>query len=80
MTELSADLAANCCNGRVGKKLMDLALQDERAARLAMPSGVELIKAAASAGLAVKDTVNCCNGRVGQQLNPQELLSSFSGE
>lgn len=77
---LSADMAANCCNGRVGRRLLDLAAQDEKMAHLVMPTGVELIKAASSAGVAAKETVNCCNGRVGRQLNAQELLNSFTAE
>lgn len=81
MAELQAalDTTVNCCNGRVGKRMLDLATQNEVVARLVQPTGVELIREAAKTGFAAKDTVNCCNGRVGSQMNVQELLSEFGG-
>ena len=73
------DTTVNCCNGRVGRRMLDMAVQHEVIARLVKPTGVELIREAAAAGLAAKDTVNCCNGRVGSQMNVQELLTEFGG-
>jgi hypothetical protein len=72
------DTTVNCCNGRVGRRMMELAAQDEGFAKLAMPTGVELIQAAAKAGLAASDTVNCCNGRVGRQLNLKDVVSELT--
>jgi hypothetical protein len=74
---LLSDTTVNCCNGRVGKRMLDLAVENEKLARLVMPTGVELVRAAISAGIAAKDTVNCCNGRVGNQMNLQEIVKSF---
>jgi hypothetical protein len=72
------DTTVNCCNGRVGRRILELAAQDERFARLAMPSGVELVKEAAAAGLAAADTVNCCNGRVGRRLDLSGIVAQLS--
>lgn len=73
------DVAANCCNGRVGRRLIDLAIENEAVARLVRPTGVELIREAGEA-FAARDTVNCCNGRVGRDLNVQEVVDSFNAE
>ena len=87
MAELQAtlDTAVNCCNGRVGRRLMELAARDESFVRLVAPSGVQMVKEAAAAGLAAADQVNCCNGKVGRnQLDlkgvVQELTASAQGE
>ena len=77
---LAADTTVNCCNGRVGRRLLDLAAQNPAIAALVKPTGVELIREAAAAGAAAKDTINCCNGRVGNQLNPQEILNQLSAD
>ncbi|RPJ60670.1 MAG: hypothetical protein EHM23_01440 [Acidobacteria bacterium] len=77
--EAALDTTVNCCNGRVGRRLLDMAVQNEVIAGLVKPTGVELIREAAGLGLAAKDTVNCCNGRVGSQMNVQELLTEFGG-
>jgi hypothetical protein len=58
---------------------MDMAMQNEKFAQLVRPTGVDLVREAAAAGLAAKDTVNCCNGRVGSQMNVQELLKDLGG-
>lgn len=72
------DTTVNCCNGRVGRRIMELATQDERFAKLATPTGVEIVQAAAKAGLAASDTVNCCNGRVGRQLNLKDVVRELT--
>jgi hypothetical protein len=72
------DTTVNCCNGRVGRRMMELAAQDERLQRLAMPTGVAIIKEAAAAGLAASDTVNCCNGRVGQRLDLTGVIAQLT--
>ena len=72
------DTTVNCCNGRVGRRAMELAVQDERMRFLAMPTGVELVKAAAAAGLAASDTVNCCNGRVGRRLDLSSVVAQLT--
>ncbi len=77
--ESALDTTVNCCNGRVGRRLLDMVMQNEKLAHLVRPTGVELLREAASAGFAAKDTVNCCNGRVGSQMNVQELLTEFGG-
>ena len=43
MAELKTalDTTVNCCNGRVGRRAMELAAQDERMKFLAMPTGVD---------------------------------------
>jgi len=74
-----ADTTVNCCNGRVGKRLMDLARESEVIRELIAPTGVQLIKEAAQAGRSLGETVNCCNGRVGSALNIKELVSELGG-
>ncbi|WP_026379561.1 hypothetical protein [Afifella pfennigii] len=76
--QTALDTTVNCCNGRVGRRIMELAAQDERFARLAQPTGIELVQAAAKAGLAASDTVNCCNGRVGRQMNLKDIVAELS--
>lgn len=68
----------NCCNGRVGRNLLALAETSEVIRQAIAPTGVELINAAARAGVA-GDAVNCCNGRVGSALNVQQLLTELGG-
>lgn len=72
------DTTVNCCNGRVGRRLMELAASDKSFERLVTPSGIQLVKEAAAAGLAAADTVNCCNGRVGRRLNLKDVVSELS--
>lgn len=79
LAKATLDTTVNCCNGRVGRRMIDMIMQNEKLAYLAKPTGVELIREAGAAGLAAKDTVNCCNGRVGSQMNVQELLTEFGG-
>lgn len=80
MSELKSalDTTINCCNGRVGRRAMELAVQDEQFRALAMPTGVEMVKAQAAAGLAAADTVNCCNGRVGRQLDLSSVVAQLT--
>ena len=75
---LLTDTTVNCCNGRVGKRLLELAQQSETMRQIIAPTGVELMKAAVQAGRA-GETVNCCNGRVGSQMNVQALLTELGG-
>jgi hypothetical protein len=78
-TTARLDTTVNCCNGRVGRRMLDLATENETIARLVRPTGVDLMREAGEA-LAARDTANCCNGRVGRELNAQEILQSFSAE
>jgi hypothetical protein len=68
----------NCCNGRVGRRLVELAAIDDRVRTFVQPTGVELVRSAIEAGLR-GDTVNCCNGRVGRQAF-EELVTSLGGQ
>jgi hypothetical protein len=68
---------SNCCNGRVGREMVDLAQQVESVARLIEPSGALLLKSATEAGLRPDVASNCCNGRVGRSL-AEELVMAFS--
>lgn len=70
--------AVNCCNGRVGREMMELAQQREDVAKLIEPSGVSLLRASAEAGLRADLASNCCNGRVGRNM-AEEIISAFSG-
>ena len=71
------DTTVNCCNGRVGRRLIEMATENEKMARLVMPTGVEILQAATKAGLTVGETVNCCNGRVGRSMNLQEIVKEL---
>ena len=76
-TELAASRpVSNCCNGRVGREMVDLAQQVESVARLIEPSGAMLLKASAETGLRPDMAANCCNGRVGRSL-AEELVMAF---
>ena len=72
------DTVVNCCNGRVGHNLLELAEQKRELQQFTVPTGVQLLKAATEAGMAIKDTVNCCNGRVGKQ-PMEELITALGG-
>lgn len=74
-----ADTTVNCCNGRVGKRFVELAEENEVIRQLIAPTGVQLIREAAQAGRSLGETVNCCNGRVGSALNIQGLVSELGG-
>ncbi|MGB3904584.1 MAG: hypothetical protein WBB22_06635 [Anaerolineae bacterium] len=67
----------NCCNGRVGRRLLELAEQKRELERFVLPTGVELLNAATDVGMAIAATVNCCNGRVGRR--PIEELTTMLG-
>ena len=70
------DTTVNCCNGRVGRRMLDMAAENETIARLVRPTGVDLMREAGAA-LAAKDTANCCNGRVGREMDAQEIVQAF---
>ena len=72
-----ADATANCCNGRVGKRLLELAEKSEFLREVVAPTGVEFVRQAAAAGRSLGDTVNCCNGRVGRSLELNEVVSQL---
>jgi len=72
------EATANCCNGRVGHRLLELVEQRKELQRFVVPTGVELVKAAIDAGLTTGHTVNCCNGRVGK-LPMEELITTLGG-
>lgn len=72
-------MAINCCNGRVGKRMMDLAAKNENYRDLVKPTGVQIIKAIGDAGGDVSESLNCCNGRVGQRMNMKEIAAQLSG-
>ncbi len=70
-------IVVNCCNGRVGHQLMELAEEKSELKQYIIPTGVELLKAATEAGMKASQAVNCCNGRVGQR--PMEELTTVLG-
>ena len=72
-------MTVNCCNGRVGRREMEMAAKDEKFRQFAMPTGVEIIKAISAAGGDVTEAVNCCNGRVGRQLASREIAEALAG-
>jgi hypothetical protein len=72
------DRTVNCCNGRVGRELLDIAEKNAMVRELIAPIGVELMRRAAAANLLAKDTVNCCNGRVGRAAM-EELVTALGG-
>jgi hypothetical protein len=72
------DTTVNCCNGRVGRRIAELAAQNEQIQRLAMPTGVAIIREAAAAGVAADTTVNCCNGRVGRRFDVAGLVAQLT--
>jgi hypothetical protein len=74
----SLEHTANCCNGRAGRELAELAQQNPAISRLVTPTGVEVLRTLSEAGLAAKDTVNCCNGRVGRNVM-EELVTALGG-
>lgn len=68
----------NCCNGRVGHRVLELAEHKKAIRELAIPTGVELVRKAVDVGITTKDACNCCNGRVGR--NPmEELVTALGG-
>jgi hypothetical protein len=56
--------ADNCCNGVVGRRLVELAREDKVIREMIAPTGVEIIARATAAGMGVSSD-NCCNGVVG---------------
>lgn len=78
-TKIAQQLEAtcNCCNGRVGHRLLELAETKSELRRFIVPTGVELIKAASEVGITSQTACNCCNGRVGKR--PMEELISVLG-
>lgn len=56
--------ADNCCNGVVGRRLMEMAREDKAIREMIAPTGVEIISRATAAGMGVSSD-NCCNGIVG---------------
>ena len=80
MAELKTalDTTVNCCNGRVGRRAMELAAQDEKMKVSRHADGRRTVKAAAAAGLAAADTVNCCNGRVGRRLDLSSVVAQLT--
>ena len=82
MAEKGAELAraetVNCCNGRVGRRLIELAATDERIREFVVPTGVEIVRKAQELGVAGREAVNCCNGRVGRQAF-EDLATALGG-
>lgn len=72
-------MSVNCCNGRVGKRLLDLASQDDKFRQFVVPTGVEIVKAIGDLGADVSEALNCCNGRVGQRLATKDIATALSG-
>lgn len=72
-----ADTTVNCCNGRVGRRLLELAEKSDVFRQAIAPTGIEFVKQAAAAGRALGETVNCCNGRVGRSLDLNEVVSQL---
>ncbi len=82
MTEAAArapvEVASNCCNGRVGRNLLELAEKNEAIRGAIAPTGVEILRRAAEVGLAAASYSNCCNGRVGRSAM-EELITAMGG-
>ena len=72
-----ADTTVNCCNGRVGKRLLELDEKSEFLRAVVSPTGVEFVRQAAASGRALGETVNCCNGRVGRSLDLNEVANQL---
>ena len=72
------DLTINCCNGRVGHHIMEMAEKRKDIRELIVPTGVELLKVAVATGIRAKDVINCCNGKVGKR-PVEELISILGG-
>lgn len=73
-------MTINCCNGRVGKRMMDLAVKDDKYRELVAPTGIEIIKVIGDLGGDLSSALNCCNGRVGRRsLDVKEIASKLSG-
>ena len=81
MTEVTSEArpVTNCCNGRVGRSLIEQALQDERFREFVLPTGVQLIRQATEAGAVAeaRPVTNCCNGRVGRSL--EDIAAELGG-
>lgn len=76
--EQKIKIVVNCCNGRVGRELIELAEQKRELQQYIVPTGVELLKAATEAGMTAAEAVNCCNGRVGKR-PMEELITALGG-
>lgn len=76
--ELLREVASNCCNGRVGRELVELAEKDEAIKRVIAPTGVELLQKAESAGIRARSYTNCCNGRVGRSML-EDVVTALGG-
>ncbi|MCP4991145.1 MAG: hypothetical protein GY928_35355 [Colwellia sp.] len=72
-------MAINCCNGRVGKRIMELAVKDDKLSEYIKPTGIDIIEKVAKLGGDVSESLNCCNGKVGRKLNLQEVASKLAG-
>ena len=72
-------MSVNCCNGRVGRRMLELASQDKELGRIVAPTGVEIVKAIADLGGDVSEALNCCNGRVGRRLDTSQIAEMLSG-
>ena len=72
-------MAVNCCNGRVGRRLMELAVQQEALQRFTLPTGIEIVKAIGDLGGDINEAMNCCNGRVGRRLDTQAVAQMLAG-
>jgi hypothetical protein len=68
----------NCCNGRVGRELLELAEKSRELQKYVIPTGVEILKGVVEVGLSVEHKVNCCNGRVGKR-PVDELIEVLGG-
>lgn len=68
----------NCCNGRVGHRMIEMAEKSRTIREYIIPTGIELVKAAVKTGLAPEHVVNCCNGRVGKK-PIDNLISALGG-
>lgn len=72
-------MAVNCCNGRVGRRMVELAVQNQNFQRFTLPTGIEIVRAIGELGGDVTEAMNCCNGRVGRRLETQAIAQLLSG-
>jgi len=76
--EMLIDAAINCCNGKVGRRLLELAEKNKAIMQAVTPTGVEMIRQASAAGVGAAESLNCCNGKVGEIASVKEMIAEMS--
>jgi hypothetical protein len=59
----SLEALTNCCNGRIGRRLLEMAAQNETIASIVRPTGVEVLRQVQEAGAIADFYTQCCWGR-----------------